>query len=840
MGFQILSQSRKTMQRRVIASCVSLALMSLHGTMVHAAVLDHASQAKAQQVIASVRDQMPNLGAGHALAVRNIGTDARGVSVVHAHQLYQGHRVWGSMAIIHADKSGHAHVASQNLNASAVPSQPATLTQAQATAIALKAMALKGHPASVTADLVVFPTKYHGGLATVWNPQTMQYQLDYKNSVASLVPADPYVWAYDVHIFAENASDFIKDMTYVVNARTGAIMRIQNELRGTTTAPPVNIPTQDPADQPAIGVGHSQYSGTVALNTTLRASDNTYQLIDLTRGSMPNPYLFTVVGMYDPIYLTPFLDANGNPPNAVGLQTVAMTKDLNNFLGFTPEETSYQWYDSNPSNVWGDGNQFSEYPNFGEEMSVNGQTAAVDAHYGMQVTWDFYLNIFGRNGIDDAGNSPITLVHAVGLGGTYGQFAAWSETGFQLLLSDGDKNQNTDPYGNAIPGLSTGVTSMTSVDIVGHELTHSVSNNTAAFNYAGESGGLDEGTADIFSQMIEAYAGRPSGADSTIPTSGNDWLLASKVGPPVRNFAKPSSIGTNPDNWYDGIEFLDTHAIGAPLGRMFYFLSQGASNVQGSTSYSPYLPGGMSGIGNDHAARIWYQALYNYLLPDSGYADARKYAIQAATDLYGAGSVEVTAVKSAFAAINVGGPTDAPRVSIGMPLIHGPNSVFNGANWVDVYGNPITVLEHVPIVEMTTTVKLQASVQNTTNQAVTWQAAGFLGDVNAPSSAIIQGNYGGNISADGSWTPDKFWGIHSISAFSAADPLQYAEGAALVVNGDADGDTEFDAIDLGSVALSWGLNQAARATHSIMNVGYTTSMDVAAIVEAFKNAFGGK
>ena len=70
--------------------------------------------------------------------------------------------------------------------------------------------------------------------------------------------------------------------------------------------------------------------------------------------------------------------------------------------------------------------------------------------------------------------------------------------------------------------------------------------------------------------------------------------------------------------------------------------------------------------------------------------------------------------------------------------------------------------------------------------------------------------------------------------------LEYAEGVAWVVDGDADGDTQFDAIDLGAVALSWGLDGWVNATHSIVGDGFVDSADVTAIHEAFKNAFGGK
>jgi hypothetical protein len=78
-----------------------------------------------------------------------------------------------------------------------------------------------------------------------------------------------------------------------------------------------------------------------------------------------------------------------------------------------------------------------------------------------------------------------------------------------------------------------------------------------------------------------------------------------------------------------------------------------------------------------------------------------------------------------------------------------------------------------------------------------------------------------------------------MTVVSDADPMEFAEGAIWVVDGDADADNEFDALDLGAVALSWGLNGWINASHSIVQDAYVDSYDVEAIAEAFKNAYGG-
>jgi len=88
------------------------------------------------------------------------------------------------------------------------------------------------------------------------------------------------------------------------------------------------------------------------------------------------------------------------------------------------------------------------------------------------------------------------------------------------------------------------------------------------------------------------------------------------------------------------------------MNRCFYFLSQGASSSSTSNTYSSYLPGGMTGIGNTAAAKIVYRALIVYMTSSTNYAGAKTACLKAATDLYGSTSAQYTAVSNAFKAIN--------------------------------------------------------------------------------------------------------------------------------------------------------------------------------------------
>lgn len=168
---------------------------------------------------------------------------------------------------------------------------------------------------------------------------------------------------------------------------------------------------------------------------------------------------------------------------------------------------------------------------------------------------------------------------------------------------------------------------------------------------------------------------------STIGNTGGNWTLGEQITitrPALRWMYKPSLDNqydaNSKDAWDSTISNLDVHYSSGPMNRCFYFLSQGAT-VSGDTS-STYLPGGMTGIGNDKAARIWYQALTAYLTSTSNYADARSQAIRAVTDLYGAPSAESFAVKNAFAAINVGPPADSQPPAISSVNVSGSSGLI--------------------------------------------------------------------------------------------------------------------------------------------------------------------
>ena len=351
--------------------------------------------------------------------------------------------------------------------------------------------------------------------------------------------------------------------------------------------------------QTVIGSGKSQYNGVVPLSTT--ADGKTFKLVDPLRG---------INGQFGGMAVT-----NADHGSEAGEV-------------FT-----------NSSNEWGDGKQ---YKPGGSTTDANGQTAAVNAMWGLMNTYDMLKNALGWHALDGQNTSTYIAAHV----NTAYDNAYYSDTCKCMFIGDGSS-----------------FNSLGALDVVGHEMGHGITAATSNLLYFGESGGLNESSSDIAGEMVEAYA-RGGSAGSQVPGEGNDWVLGkeiSKNSTPLRWMFKPGKDGSSPDGWTTALKRLDVHYSSGPNNRMFYFLAQGSKPEKDSDYHSKYLnkkPAGMSGIGADKAYRIWFKAATTKFTAVTNYKDAREKMIASAEELYGARSKEAVAVTRAYAAINVGSDID--------------------------------------------------------------------------------------------------------------------------------------------------------------------------------------
>jgi hypothetical protein len=579
-----------------------------------------------------------------------------------------------------------------------------------------------------------------------------------------------------------------RDLLFYVHGDTGEVLRVVDLV-------------QRLAPEPVTGTGRGLYCGDVQL-TTSRMADGTYSLYDPTRGLLPNPGLAG---------FTP--DGSGWSPT--GLQAWYAENDADGVATGT-----VFLFQSNPANAWGDGKAFASW---GNEGGKNGQTAGVDAMRGLTATWDFYEQVLGHSGMDGRGTSAgaVTL-----LTGEFYRDNAWWSVGESLAYLGA----------GSWPANPQGLASLTELDVVAHELTHGVTSPSQSqywVNSAGyEEAGLNEATSDFFSQMVKLHAARGPGdpADS-VPNAAGDWSIAGGAGhgTPLRWLDRPSRDGRSPDAWYDGSRYLDGHFSAGVLNRALYFLARGASTDPASDAYSPYLPGGMTGVGNDISTRIWFKAVTERLPGDGTgnltFLDARDAALAAAEDLYGAGSAPARAVVEAFAAVNVGEvPGAPPRVKVRFASWRNGDYV-ESSHFTD-YGNR----EIFPKGEL---VRLRITVENAADPSVTWSTGG----PSMFSGAEYFVEAGGRIDADGRWAAPNRMGWFALTATSNADPLQRAEGRTFLINMDNDADTEQDALDMGAIAFSWYLTNGLTYFHSVYQAPWVDDGDVGAFVDAMRSAW---
>ncbi|WP_460711618.1 M4 family metallopeptidase [Lysobacter terrae] len=276
---------------------------------------------------------------------------------------------------------------------------------------------------------------------------------------------------------------------------------------------------------------------------------------------------------------------------------------------------------------------------WGDNSNNDPATAATDAHYGTAVTWDYYLNVHGRNGIANDGKGAYNRVH---YGITYSN-AYWSDGCFCMTYGDGD-------------GVNIGP--LVSLDIAGHEMSHGVTARTAALIYSGESGGLNEATSDILGTMVEFYANNPQ--DTPDYMIGERIFKAYVPGSPnprvLRAMFNPAADGRSPNCYVSTIGTLDVHYSSGVANHFYYLLAEGsgAKTYSGVNHTSPTCnSSSLAGIGRDKAQRIWYRALSVYFTSTTDYAGARAATISAAKDLFGISSAEASAVAATWSAVGV-------------------------------------------------------------------------------------------------------------------------------------------------------------------------------------------
>jgi Zn-dependent metalloprotease len=322
------------------------------------------------------------------------------------------------------------------------------------------------------------------------------------------------------------------------------------------------------------------------------------------------------------------------------------------------------------------GNGTDEYEDGDNSWTSSSDVDGVTTHWCTHRTLDYYDAVHNRNSYDDNGHNVDAFNN--GLGNLQSN-ACWGCDGNAMTFGDGPTTASTDDWN--------------SMEVVGHEFTHGVTQESAGLEYEKQSGALNESFSDIFGTVIENWTGAGT----------FDWTIGEEFGSAIRNMSNPNANG-DPDtykgtNWIttiscspnNGNDQCGVHTNSGVQNFFFFLLSNGGSGTNDNgDAYS------VSAIGITDAADIAYRALTVYLTSTSTYHDAREAWIRAANDLFGSCSDEAIAVGEAWYAVGVGPDISYYETDVCGIIIPVLGDIkYNGIHTVEAaFGCTTTIVEY--------------------------------------------------------------------------------------------------------------------------------------------------
>ena len=256
-----------------------------------------------------------------------------------------------------------------------------------------------------------------------------------------------------------------------------------------------------------------------------------------------------------------------------------------------------------------------------------GDAAADEAYDGLGATFALFSDVYGRNSIDGLGLPLDATVH---YGDLYDN-AFWN--GERMVFGDGD---------GEIFARFTG-----SLSVIGHEISHGVTQFTADLEYRDQPGALNESISDVFGALVEQH----SRGESVTQAS---WLIGEGIftdqveGAALRSLKAPGTaydddvLGKDPQpaHFNDYVETRDdnggVHLNSGIPNRAFYLVAER-----------------LGGYAWERAGQIWYDTITGEIEATANFSDFAVATIAAATARYGPTSQEVAAVRAGWAGVGV-------------------------------------------------------------------------------------------------------------------------------------------------------------------------------------------
>lgn len=272
----------------------------------------------------------------------------------------------------------------------------------------------------------------------------------------------------------------------------------------------------------------------------------------------------------------------------------------------------------------------------GEGAEATGDPAVDEAYDGLGATWELWHTAYGRDSLDGKGLPLVATVHYAK---DYDN-AFWD--GDQMVFGDGD--------GVIFQRFTR------SLDVIGHELAHGVTQYTSGLVYRDQPGALNEHISDVFGVLVKQRQLGQSAAEAY-------WLIGAELlaegvsGRALRSMAEPGTayddprLGKDPQPGHmrDYVDTTQDHGgvhinSGIP-NRAFYLVASA-----------------LGGPAWERAGQIWVDAITGDISADCEFATFAALTIAAAERRYAVGSPEALAVAQGWAEVGV---LDAPAPSPG-------------------------------------------------------------------------------------------------------------------------------------------------------------------------------
>lgn len=262
-----------------------------------------------------------------------------------------------------------------------------------------------------------------------------------------------------------------------------------------------------------------------------------------------------------------------------------------------------------------------------------GDLAIDEAYDGSGATFDLFSEAYGRNSIDGNGMRLDSTVHyQVGYDNAF-----WN--GRQMVYGDGDEDL---PESQRLFNRFT-----IALDIIGHELTHGVTQFEAGLVYRDQSGALNESFSDVFGSLVKQRLRNQTVAQA-------DWIIGEGLFTPNVNGVGIRSMKAPGTAYNDPVLGSDPQPAHMSDYKNIDYDNGGVHINSGIPNHAFYATSmELGGFAWEKAGHIWYVTLRDRLNSTSAFAQAAQQTYLVAGSLYGNNSLEQQAVRAGWSAVGI-------------------------------------------------------------------------------------------------------------------------------------------------------------------------------------------